>query len=193
MAHRIGSDICYCLALANGSVIAETTVQHVTRDELHDPDIAQRVETFNRHMTECLNDTIFTNPEAEGLPQSEDEDDINIDTYNKLIGAQVLLDDGMKATFKRQLTIFDGTLIGQAHKNPLLDTRQYEVELEDGTTDAYFANTQKARNYWLLRRFVTTGRMQGQFQYKMVTTFHAMATEHTKEDHGRMGALSRMA
>ena len=46
----------------------------------------------------------------------------------------------MKATVKRRLINFNSTLIGQAHKNPLLDTRQYEVQLEDGTTDAYFAN-----------------------------------------------------
>ncbi len=72
MAHRVGSDMCYWLALANGSVIVETTVQHVTRDELHDPEISQRVETFNRHMTERLDDTNFTNPEADGFPQSED-------------------------------------------------------------------------------------------------------------------------
>ena len=178
VAHRVGSDMCYWLALANGSIIAETTVQHVTRDEMNDPDIAQRIEIFNRHMTERLDDTNFTNPAAEGFPQSDDvillderirdqwqmdpaygdgtntpsnsdygeppdrpeEDDIDLDTYDKLIGAQVLLDDGMKATVKRRLTNFDGTPIGQAHSNPLLDTRQYEVELEDGTTDAYFAN-----------------------------------------------------
>ncbi|KAL7490363.1 hypothetical protein ACHAWX_000245 [Stephanocyclus meneghinianus] len=120
MAHRVGSDMCYWLALANGSVIAETTVQHVTRDE---------VETFNRHMTERLDDTNFMNPEAEGFPQSEDvrlldericdqwqmdpeygdgmktpsnsdyneprdrpeEDDINLNTYNKRIEAQSYL------------------------------------------------------------------------------------------------------
>ena len=38
------------------------------------------------------------------------------------------------------MTDINGKPIGQAHPNPLLDTRQYEVELEDGTTDAYFAN-----------------------------------------------------
>lgn len=38
------------------------------------------------------------------------------------------------------MTDFDSKPIGMAHLNPLLDTRQYEVNLEDGTTDAYFAN-----------------------------------------------------
>ena len=31
--------------------------------------------------------------------------------------------------------------IGKAHPNPLLDTCEYEVQLEDGTYDSYFANT----------------------------------------------------
>jgi hypothetical protein len=30
--------------------------------------------------------------------------------------------------------------LGKAHANPLLDTREYEVQLEDGTYDSYFAN-----------------------------------------------------
>jgi hypothetical protein len=34
-----------------------------------------------------------------------------------------------------------GNPLGKAHPNPLLDTREYEVQLEDGTYDSYFANT----------------------------------------------------
>ncbi|KAL7477926.1 hypothetical protein ACHAW6_003715 [Cyclotella cf. meneghiniana] len=145
---RIGSDMCYWLALANGSIIAETALQHVTRDELHDPDNAQRVETFNRHMTERLDDTNFTNPEAEGFPQSEDmdpayrdgmktpsdsdyieppdrpeEDDIDLKTYDKLIGAQVLLDDGMKAIVKRWHTNFQGAPIEPPARHETVQSR----------------------------------------------------------------------
>ncbi len=34
-----------------------------------------------------------------------------------------------------------GKPLGKAHANPLLDTREYIVGLEDGTHDSYFANT----------------------------------------------------
>ena len=34
-----------------------------------------------------------------------------------------------------------GNPIGRRHENPFLDTRQYEVELSDGTTEEYYANT----------------------------------------------------
>jgi hypothetical protein len=63
-----------------------------------------------------------------------------LDTYDKLIGTQIKLDDDRKATVRRRVTDQYGRPVGVAHVNPLLDTRQYEVELEDGTTDAYFAN-----------------------------------------------------
>ena len=33
-----------------------------------------------------------------------------------------------------------GNLLGKAHQNPLLITREYEVKLEDGSYDLYFTN-----------------------------------------------------
>ena len=178
VSHRIGSDMCYWLALPNGHIIAETTVQHVTRDELNDPEIKTRASLMDEQMRTRMDDTNFDNPELVNFhigddisllderirdrwpedpaygdenttPRDSDyneprerpeEDDIDIDTYDKLIGSQILLDDGTKATVRRRMTNYDGTTIGTAHVNPLLDTREYEVELEDGTTDAYFAN-----------------------------------------------------
>ena len=40
-----------------------------------------------------------------------------------------------------------GAPLGQAHENPLLDTRKYMVELTDGTTNIFLAN-QIAENLW---------------------------------------------
>lgn len=40
-----------------------------------------------------------------------------------------------------------GAPLGQAHENPLLDTREYMIELTDGTTDIFLAN-QIAENLW---------------------------------------------
>ena len=67
-----------------------------------------------------------------------DVDDIGI--FDKYIGVTVKLDDGTNSggnitTMKRRATDANGFLIGRAHNNPLLYTREYEVELEDGTTD----------------------------------------------------------
>ena len=72
-------------------------------------------------------------------------DDIDSDAYDKFIGAEVNIDvagEGpLRATVKRRATDYDGNFLGQAHRNPLLDTREYELEFEDGTTDKYLANT----------------------------------------------------
>ena len=36
VSHRIGSDICYLILTKSGTVIEETTIQHVTRDNMID-------------------------------------------------------------------------------------------------------------------------------------------------------------
>jgi hypothetical protein len=76
-------------------------------------------------------------------PEADD-----IDSYDNLIGATFLLDPlkspdnvATKATVIRRKTDHLGNPLGKAHANPLLNTREYEVELEDGTYDSYFANT----------------------------------------------------
>jgi len=63
-----------------------------------------------------------------------------LDAYDKMIGTQIKLDDRLKETVTRCVTDLNRIPIGTAHVNPLLDMRKYEVEFEDGTTDAYFAN-----------------------------------------------------
>ena len=70
------------------------------------------------------------------------------DSYDNLVGATFLLDPlkspenvATKATVIRRKTDHLGVPLGKAHANPLLDTREYEVQLEDGTYDSYFANT----------------------------------------------------
>ena len=45
-----------------------------------------------------------------------------------------------QATVKRRKKNDDGTLRGTSNDNPLLDTREYEVEFEDGSYSEYSAN-----------------------------------------------------
>ena len=94
-------------------------------------------------------DRIDENGDIEQRPEADD-----VDSYDNLIGATFLLDPlkspnnvATRATVIRRKTDHLGNPIGKAHSNPLLDTREYEVELEDGTYDSYFANT-IAENLW---------------------------------------------
>ena len=79
----------------------------------------------------------------------------DLESYDNLVGATFLLDPsrkpkkgGSKAHIVRSKTDALGNPIGKAHRNPLLDTREYKVELKDGTYDSYFANT-IAKNLWM--------------------------------------------
>ncbi len=89
-----------------------------------------------------------------GDPDNRDEDiddqpeADDIDSYDNLIGATFLLDPlkspdhvATRAMVIRRKTDHLGNPLGCAHVNPLLDTREYKVELEDGTYDSYFAIT----------------------------------------------------
>lgn len=169
VAHRVGSDMCYWLMPVSGIPVVNTTVQHVTLEDLRNPEIKARVEEFNTKLDERLNDTNFVLPgndldhyyprdsyEIDVVEDAEngdfdddgDPDDDNVDAYDKLIGATFLLDPvkcpgnvATKATVIKRKTDPQGKPLGKPHHNPLLDTREYIVELEDGTHDSYFANT----------------------------------------------------
>lgn len=72
-----------------------------------------------------------------------DVDDLQSDACNKYIGTNIKIEtpDGVRrARVTKHARNFEGRLIGHEHSNPLLDTRQYDIEFEDGTTDRYYAN-----------------------------------------------------
>jgi hypothetical protein len=71
----------------------------------------------------------------------------DVDSYDALIGATFLLDPirspdnvATKAKVIQRKTDSLGIPLDRAHPNPLLDTQEYKVQLEDGTYDSYFAN-----------------------------------------------------
>jgi hypothetical protein len=78
-------------------------------------------------------------------PDRVEEDDIQSDAYDKFIGAEVSVDFGTegrkRATVKERTRDFEGNFIGKSHQNPLLDTSEYIIEYEDGTSDRMFANS----------------------------------------------------
>jgi hypothetical protein len=121
VAHRYGSDMCYWLMPVSGRPIVTTTVRETADRDGWNGD----------------------------LPIDDD-----VVAFDNLVGATFLLDPikspnnvATKATVIRRKTDALGIPIGTHHPNPLLDTREYEVELEDGTYDSYFANT-IAENLW---------------------------------------------
>ena len=78
---------------------------------------------------------------TEDCPKQDDIDDA---AYDKYIGAEVMMDvpgEGpRRATVKRCVEDLEGKKAGSYHRNPMMDTREYELEYDDGTHDRYFAN-----------------------------------------------------
>ena len=187
IAHRVGTDMCYWLMPVSGIPIADTSVQHVTQDDMAKPGIKTQVDEFNAKLEERLDDTKFiisqdkvemdmddihddinnnaaTYGDGGRTPEDTEEKeprvepgDVEPEIYDKYIGAEIILDHDeanesnivtrQKATVVRRVVDESGTPVGSAHNNPLLDTREYEIELEDGTTDRIFAN-KIAENLW---------------------------------------------
>ena len=90
---------------------------------------------FVADLKKAINDT--------SIPE---EDDYTTDTYDNYLNMELGIprgEDGemQHATVKRRAIDVDGKPIGTRHDNPLLDTRQYEVEHIDGTIEILTANT----------------------------------------------------
>ena len=56
VAHRIGSSLCYWILTATGKVIARTTVQHVTQEDLSDTQKKAQLESFDNSVRDFLDD-----------------------------------------------------------------------------------------------------------------------------------------
>ena len=80
---------------------------------------------------------------AEPDSAREEADDYTPEAFDNYLTAEVLLPHGgvmVKATVKDRKRNPDGNPTGRANSNPLLDTREYEVEFPDGSTDSFTAN-----------------------------------------------------
>jgi hypothetical protein len=160
IAHRVGQALCYWVLTNTGQVIARTTVQKLSNEEKLSSVIQDELRTFDKHVTDRLPeytpdaDDLFMNPkdiydvacdepfeQESAMPEQDDYPDA--ETYDQYITAQVLLPRGdtmEKGTVLRRKRDSNGTLIGHAHSNPILDTRVFEVIFPDGHVAEYATN-----------------------------------------------------
>ncbi|MHA7927758.1 MAG: hypothetical protein ACX936_21375, partial [Marinobacter sp.] len=77
-------------------------------------------------------------------PDRPEQDDITETDFDGYIGATIDLTDDTGKTqrgiVRRRARNHSGEITGRANRNPLLDTRQYEIELDDGRVERYYAN-----------------------------------------------------
>ena len=110
IVHKIGLDMCYWLVPITDVPIANTMVQHVTTEEMHNPDLHECIDKFNAWLKQRPDHTNFViesninydyplhiqdtcqvvdnrNETNEALHGADD-----IGSYNNLIRATFLLD-----------------------------------------------------------------------------------------------------
>ena len=113
----------------------------------------------------------------------------DITSFDKYISVTVKLDNeniigGNIATLKWRATDANGFTIGRAHNNPLLDTRDYEVDLYDGLTDGYFSNIISENLYYQLdsqghQNLVMSGIVDYKIDGSTVTNEYGFTWNHS--------------
>lgn len=158
VAHRVGQEMCYWILPESGIPIARTTVHSISESELADPNNKRKLEEFDarirnrlgepdfevdpgddEHRIDVLDDFEPFDTDA-AMPEA---DDFTPEEYDQYISARVMLPhlgENAIAEVKRRKRDLDGNPIGQRHANPLLDTRTYEIQFEDGSTEEVTAN-----------------------------------------------------
>jgi hypothetical protein len=151
----------------NGMVMYRSSVRSLTQDEIQSPTELKERQEFDIAIEEKFGSAMnkddfqddpdyadFVTPtfecyEDDEVPPSNmpDIDDIkkehDVNTYDQYIGARGRvpigneIKSGKVIRRKREL---DGTVRGRANANPMLDTRNYEIEFPVGRSDEYTAN-----------------------------------------------------
>jgi hypothetical protein len=162
VAHQVGQAMCYYLLLANGMVIARSTVQPVLREDLNTSTVQERIQKFDITLLDTLaakqsgelyldlpriedeyvdHETVeLMEPEA-AMPEADEYGDPEI--LDNFISAQVLLPKGDEMVTGKVIARkrnADGVAKGCANANPILDTRVFQVEFADGSSAEYAAN-----------------------------------------------------
>ena len=147
--------------------VHRTSVWPIKEEDWSVDAFKQRVAEFEASLKERLKDRynpIEPNPEEDddevetpthepyqplepedkpALPELAEADEVQHEAFDRYIAARVRVprgDDWAYGTVKRRKRDADGNLIGESNKNPLLDSSIYEVELDDGESEAFSAN-----------------------------------------------------
>ena len=170
VASGVGSLMSYWILPDSGIPKVRSTVQRLTTLERETDAMKERMLLYNGKIRSLFGDNEFVanengSPIEEGLEDLMDDPDFldefyrtfdngaiedadkaddTPDSFDPYLHMEIALDRGGEhpefARVKKRLRTEDGTPIGRASTNPLLDSRLYEVEYADGYTTAMTAN-----------------------------------------------------
>ena len=73
VSHHVGSALCYWILTDHGRVVARTTVQHVSSDEMGTTEVADKMSSFTSSLTNHIGGDVVTS-DMDGFPDFINED-----------------------------------------------------------------------------------------------------------------------
>ena len=83
VSHRVGSALCYWVLTDKGKILARTTVQHVTKEEVAKPDIQQNIRDYHTTLADTIGNEEFFN-DMDGM-HSFINDDVDCETDQDIL------------------------------------------------------------------------------------------------------------
>jgi hypothetical protein len=74
VSHRVGSALCYWVVNSNGKLLARTTVQHVTADEMATDEVKQKIASYTSGLERFLGDSAYVS-DLDGFDQFVNDDE----------------------------------------------------------------------------------------------------------------------
>jgi hypothetical protein len=163
-SHDVGQAMCAKILSKTAQIVCRTSVFPLSVEDANSEVVAKLKDEFNTavnaklkekasgvHFEDDDDDIDFETPEFEAYgdddigeePTMPEADEFDHDAFDKYVAAEVVIPKGDSLLYGKVLRRKrdnDGNLIGHAHANPVLDSSIYEVEFEDGRTEAYAAN-----------------------------------------------------
>ena len=169
VANGIGGGDCFWLLPKSAHPIARSTVWNITIDELAGAAVKEAIRELDSNIESKIGNRLeqptididnggydadgyrgnqvawFDDDEDEVVEESDarELDDYTPETFDEYMRAFVMLPRGgeiLKAQVVGRRRDHNGNPIGRASSNPILDTREYVVEFEDGAQGFYAAN-----------------------------------------------------
>ena len=161
--------MCYYVLTKSGRVVSRSSVWKATNLELQTENVKGIFDEFDTTIKQIVKDDNFPvdgdKPDPEMWADLADADEDFQEEFFKVYGDENVKEaddftpeimdntylnmelslprDGEEPAFakvRKRMKDDNGNPVGRAHQNPILDTRMFEVEFLDGTTQAMAAN-----------------------------------------------------
>eukprot|EP00957_Ditylum_brightwellii_P166217 12653716-Ditylum_brightwellii.AAC.1 len=141
VSHQVGSNMYYWILKENRQVIAQTTIQHITNNDLFKGKIAKKLNDFDANRNATADDQELSLNIDDNVLQDIDDmldgDNSTNNAFAQMLNAQVMMpNEGNQIiwTVVNHLKNSKGEPIGTRTNNPFTDSMLYEVQMTDDSS-----------------------------------------------------------